>query len=316
MPDVVTMGETLAVFDATITGPMRYATSYERHSGGAETNVAVGLLRLGCSAGWISRLGDDEFGRFILNLMRGEGVDVSRVTLDKINPTGLFFRQQNTIGESTNFYYRKYSAASFLSEKDIDTEYIKQAKVFHATGITAAISESCRKALEKAMTIAKTHGVTVSFDPNLRLKLWTIAEARETLTRLMHLADIVMPGVEECQHLFQTESTDKIYEILSSYGVHTAIIKLGAQGAVGYTGSERISSPGFKVEKVVDPFGAGDGFAAGFLAGWMQGLPLSECLRNANAVGAIAVTVKGNIEAYPTSRELTNFITKQCEITR
>lgn len=316
MPDVITMGETLAVFDASSQGPMRYVSAYERHSGGAETNVAVGITRLGFTTGWISRLGDDEFGRFILYLMRGEGVDVTRVKLDSDNPTGVFFRQRNEIGESINYYYRKYSAASFLSEEDVDEDYIKQAKIFHATGITAALSESCRAALEKAMIIAKKNGLTVSFDPNLRLKLWSIKEARHTLTRLMHFADIVMPGLEECKHLFGTEDVEKVHEILTSYGVRTSIIKLGAEGAVGFDGCQCVASPGFPVKKVVDPFGAGDGFAAGFLAGRLSNKPFDDCLRIANAVGAIAVTVKGNIEAYPTMRELNNFLSKHVEINR
>lgn len=316
MPEVVTLGETMAVFDGITTGPLRYISTYERHSGGAETNVAVGVVRLGHSAGWISRLGDDEFGKFILNFFRGEGVDVSQVKMDPYNPTGIFFRQQNEVGESKNFYYRKGSAASFLSVEDLDEAYIKQAKYLHVTGITPALSPSCCETVEKAMEIARKNGVRVSFDPNLRLKLWSKDEAKKTLLRLMVLADIVLPGIDECQILFDTTNDEEIFKIISSFGADTVVIKLGPEGAVGFKGGEKVVAPGFPVKRVVDPFGAGDAFAAGFLAGQLKNWSFKESLTLANAVGALAVTVKGNVEAMPTLEEAQRFIQGKQDVNR
>ncbi|MDK2986759.1 MAG: 2-dehydro-3-deoxygluconokinase, partial [Clostridia bacterium] len=170
MPEVVTLGETMVVFDGVRKGPLRYVETYERHSGGAETNVAVALIRLGHSAGWISRVGDDEFGEYIISFFRGEGVDTSQVKIDPENPTGIFFRQRWENGENENFYYRKGSAASLLGPEDIDEEYISRAKYLHVTGITPALSSSCFAAVEKAVQVAKENKVKVSFDPNIRLK--------------------------------------------------------------------------------------------------------------------------------------------------
>ncbi|MEW6624668.1 MAG: sugar kinase [Bacillota bacterium] len=315
LPDLVTIGETMVVFDGSKPGPLSYIESYERHTGGAETTVAVGVVRLGHTAGWISRLGNDEFGKYVLKTFRGEGLDVSQVQLDNYNPTGIFFRQRQANGEIKNFYYRKGSAASCMGPQDIKEEYIKQAKYLHVTGITPALSESCRKAVEYAMKVAKNNGVKVSFDPNLRLKLWTKEDAQKTLLELMRLADIVLPGIEECRVLFGTDKVDTLFERITAMGPDTVVIKTGSDGAVGLQKDERVEVPGFRV-KIVDPFGAGDAFAAGFLAGQLKGWNLKKSMVLANALGAMAVTVNGNVEALPTLEEAQMFISGQDGINR
>lgn len=315
MPELVTLGETMAVFDGIYSRPLRYVSTYTMHTGGAETNVAVGVVRLGHSAGWISRLGDDEFGKYIFNFFRGEGLDLSQVKIDPENPTGIFFRQRKPNGENKNFYYRKGSAASFLSPEDIDENYIKNAKWLHVTGITPALSESCCKAVEKAMSVAKENGVIVSFDPNLRLKLWTEEEARKTLLKLMCMADIVLPGIDECMILFGTDDIEVLHKKITELGPSKVIFKLGTKGAIGFEGNEKVVAPGFKV-KVVDSFGAGDAFAAGFIAAQLKGWNLERTLTLANALGAIAVTVEGNIESLPTLEEAQMFINGQEAINR
>jgi 2-dehydro-3-deoxygluconokinase len=317
MPDVVTLGETMVVFDGMKHGPLRYVDNYERHTGGAETNVAVGLVRLGHTAGWISRVGKDEFGKYILSFYRGEGVDMSQVIVDPDNPTGIFFRQRLENGESKNFYYRKGSAASFLSPNDLNEEYISHAKFLHVTGITPALSGTCHDTIIHAMQIARKNGVKVSYDPNIRMKLWPSKEkAINTLLSLMQYADIILPGLEECQVLFDTDNINEIISQIESYGVETVVIKLGDNGAVAKRGDEFVEVPGINVPIVVDAFGAGDAFCAGFLAGQLKGYNLKETLDLANTTGAISVTIKGNVEALPTLQEVELFLNGNAEANR
>ena len=148
MPDVVTIGEMMVQFNPITTGPLRHVAYFEKHAAGAEANFAVGMVRIGFSAGFISRVGDDEFGKYILTVLKGEGVDVSRVTVDREAPTGIFFVQRGfpIPGRSSVTYYRKGSAASRLSTRDLDHEYVKGSRLFHITGITPALSETCREA--------------------------------------------------------------------------------------------------------------------------------------------------------------------------
>ena len=317
MPEVVTLGETMVVFDGVRTGPLRYVETYERHSGGAETNVAVALIRLGHSAGWISRVGDDEFGRYIISFFRGEGVDTSQVKIDPQNPTGVFFRQRWESGENENFYYRKGSAASLLTPEDVDEEYISQAKYLHVTGITPALSSSCLATVEKVLRVAKAKGVKVSFDPNIRLKLWPSEEAAaKTLLKLLEYSDLFFPGIDECEILFDTTNLNHIFSKVEALGVETTVVKLGTKGAVARQGNEQVKADSFQVATVSDTFGAGDAFAAGFLAGQLKGWSLREAVVFANAAGALAVTVKGNVEAFPTFKQVEMFIKGQKKINR
>ena len=173
MPEVVTIGETMVVFDSTSAGPLRYANAFTCHTGGAETNVAVGVVRMGHSAGWISRVGKDEFGRKIINTFRGEGVDVSRVEMDPAHNTGIFFRESVGNGEYRNTHYRKTSAFSVISPDMLDEEYIRSAKYLMISGITLAVNPAAAATARRAMEIAKEAGVKICFDPNLRLKMWS-----------------------------------------------------------------------------------------------------------------------------------------------
>lgn len=307
VPEVVTLGETCVVFEGTCTGLLRYVSSYERHLGGAETNVAVGVVRLGHSAGWISRVGEDEFGHYIISFIRGEGIDVSQVKMDREHPTGLFVRQRSGVGGGQNFNYRKHSAASFLSIEDIDEGYISQARILHVTGITPALSPSCREAVIYAMKLARKHGVKVSLDPNIRLKMWSENEARETITEMLKYTDFLFPGTEECNLLFGSAELDDVFRKVESLGVQLVVIKLGANGAVARTNAEEAAVEGIRVP-VIDSFAAGDAFAAGFLAGYLNGWKLGDSLVYANAVGALKVTERGNVEAFPTREQVEQFL--------
>lgn len=308
MPEVVTLGETMVLFIPRTVGALRQAAQFDRSIGGAESNVAIGLARLGHTSGWISRLGDDEFGHYIISVIRGEGVDTSRVIWDSENPTAVFFRERREEGPIRVFYYRHGSAASRLSPDDIDPDYIAGAKVLHVTGITLAISASCREAVFRAISIARKAGVAVSFDPNIRLKLWDRDTARDTILRLLSRVDIFLPGLEEAEILVGPGKAEDLARKFVELGAGLVVLKLGPDGCLVASEGYLQHVPGFSVKRVVDPVGAGDGFAAGFLAGWLRGWEPVACGRLANACGALATQVIGDIEGLPTQEEVDAFM--------
>ncbi|NGQ95946.1 sugar kinase [Brevibacillus sp. SYP-B805] len=297
--DVVTLGETMVLFHPAADGPLRYVHQFEKTIGGAESNVAIGLARLGAKVSWISRLGDDEFGLYVRNFIRGEGVDTSGVVFDPRHPTAVFFKERQPGRETRVYYYRKGSAASFMTPDDLDETLIAQARFLHLTGITPALSASCLATVERAIALARRHGLTITFDPNIRLKLWTAGQARETLTALAARCDIVLPGLEEGELLTGERTPEGIAQRLLTGETKAVVIKLGERGAFYATADGQEYVPGFPVAQVVDPIGAGDGFAAGLLFGLIRGWSYREAVRLGNRIGAYAVTVKGDVEGYP-----------------
>lgn len=317
MPEVITIGETMVVFDSVSAGPLRYSNQFTCRTGGAETNVAVGVVRLGHSAGWISRVGKDEFGRKIIQTFRGEGVDVSHVEMDPSRPTGIFFRENAGNGEFRNTYYRNTSAFSVISPEFLDEDYIRSAKYLMVSGITLAVNPEAAATAKRAMEIAREAGVNICFDPNLRLKMWSAEQARETMESLWPMVDIALPGVDEGKILFGLDQPDEIAAHLQrAYDISTVVVKVGADGAIGYQNGEKVVSPGFHSSHVVDAFGAGDSFCAGVLCGFLNEWPLARTLRFANAVGCMVVSAPGNIEAIPYEEQVIAFLEGREGITR
>lgn len=314
--DVITLGESMVLFNPESEGHLRYVNSFSKDIAGAESNVAIALSRLGHQTGWFSKLGDDEFGRYINMSIRGEGVDVSRVKLDSERNTGLLFKERYLGDDPNVYYYRKNSAASSLCADDLDEEYIKSAKIIHLTGITPAISESAREMVFKAIDIAKQNGVKVSFDPNIRLKLWKLEEAKEVLLKIAAKSDIVLPGVSEGEMLLGTNVPEEIADKFLKLGCGIVAVKLGKNGCLIANSQEKVYVKGYPIEKVIDSVGAGDGFAAGILSGIIRGLSLKECGELGNGVGAMATLVKGDMEGYPLYSQLMEFIGRVKHIDR
>lgn len=314
--DVLTFGETMVLFNPEFTGPLRYVTSFRKSIAGAESNVAIGLARLGHKVGWFSKLGDDEFGRYILSVIRGEGVDVSRVAIDAERNTGLLFKERFAHVNPNVYYYRKNSAASNLLVDEIDLEYIKKAKILHITGITLALSNQCREVVFKCIEIAKEYGVLISFDPNIRRKLWKLEEAVPVLLEVAKQADIILPGIDEGEQLLGLNDPEEIAMKFLDMGCKVVAVKLGKDGCYVANKQESHYIKGFSVEKVEDTVGAGDGFAAGFLSGVIRNIELKECGQYANGVGAMATLVSGDMEGLPTLSQLFEFIGKQKFIDR
>ncbi|TAK22859.1 MAG: sugar kinase [Chloroflexota bacterium] len=305
--DVVTFGETMVLLAAVESGPLRFANTFTRHAAGTESNVAIGLARLGHSAAWFSRLGDDEFGQHITTVVRGEGVDTSHVIVDPDAPTGIVFKEKRELGARKVIYYRRGSAASRLSPADLDPDFIGQARILHLTGVTLALSESARSAVFAAASMARERGVTVTFDPNMRLRLWSREEAVRVMRDLLPLCDIALPGHDEATMLTGVDDPDRAADAIGSLGPSIVALKLGAEGALVVSPNERVRVPGVHLERIIDPVGAGDGFAAGFLAGQIRGWDLARSAQLGNTVGAFAMTVVGDTEGLPTAHDIEEF---------
>ncbi|WP_223594443.1 sugar kinase [Neobacillus bataviensis] len=314
--DVVSIGESMILFTPESKGLMRYASHFSSKVAGAETNTLIGLSRLGHCTGWISRVGRDEFGAALLAAVRAEGVNIDHVKQDSDAPTGIYFKELVNEDIARIYYYRKHSAASRISPGDLQEDYIRKAKYLYLTGITPALSESCEKTVFRSIELAKKSNVKIVFDPNLRRKLWEEEKARKTLLTIAALADIVLPGISEGQFLFDKAGYEDIAEEFLKLGASVVVVKLGERGAYFSTRHEAQLVPGYKVSRVVDPVGAGDGFAAGFLSGLLDGAPIKEAVLKGNAVGAVVTTVNGDIEGLPDRDLLASFIQQGEDVSR
>lgn len=314
--EVLTLGETMVLFNPESSGPLRYVYNFSKSIGGAESNIAIALSRLGHEVGWFSKLGKDEFGRYINNIIRSEGVDVSRVKFAQEESTAIVFKERFG-GEDPNvYYYRKNSAATKFSVEDLDMEYIKKAKIIHITGITPALSESLKEVVFKVLEVAKENGITISFDPNIRLKLWPIEEAKPVLLKIAGMSDIILPGVSEGEMLLGTSDEKEIAKRFLEMGCKLVAVKLGPEGCYVADKEAGVYAEGYKVKNPVDTVGAGDGFAAGFLSGVLRKLSILECGQLGNGAGAMATLVQGDMEGYPYMDQLLAFMNKKKNIDR
>src|SRR5918998_2074165 len=305
MPRVVTAGETMVLGVPARPGRLRHAARLELKVGGAESNVAIALSRLGISAGWVSFLGGDEPGQLVLDRIRGEGVDTSRVRRLQDHPTGLYLREQ--VGVATRvYYYRGNSAASAMAEEAFDPGYLEGVEFLHLTGITPALSEECRRFVLWAAEEAGESGTRLSFDVNNRSKLWSPQEARAFAQELLPRVDLFFAGDEEARALWGRDDEEFLRE-LAGMGPQEIVLKKGGEGSVAVLRNEVLEQPAFPVEEV-DPIGAGDAFAAGYLAGNLWGLDPEQRLRVANAMGALGVATLGDYEGLPNSDELWAFL--------
>ncbi|MCY8582638.1 sugar kinase [Bacillus haynesii] len=307
--DVMTFGESMAMFYANETGGLHEASSYSKALAGAETNVAVGLSRLGFRVGWMSKVGADSLGTFILNELKKEGVDISEVKRTADRQTGILLKSKVESGDPDVTYYRSGSAASTMSIDDYPAEYFKQAKHMHVTGIPPALSREMRGFARHAVHQMKKDGKTISFDPNLRFQLWPDQQTMvHTINEIAAQADWFLPGINEGKLLTGCNSPEDIAKYYVMQGVKVIVIKLGKEGAYYRTPEKEGYVPGYQVEKVVDTVGAGDGFAVGMISGLLDGLPLEEAVQRANAIGALAVMAPGDMDGLPSRDQLKAFM--------
>lgn len=315
MTEVVTIGETMVLLMANDGRPLRSARSFTRSVAGSESNVAIGLARLGHRSGWIGRVGDDPFGHSVLDALRGEGVDVSRAVVDADAPTGVLIRDQHPERRIRVLYYRNQSAGSRLSTDDIDADYIGGARVVHLSGITLGLSPESRDAVAYAAATARERGVAVSFDPNLRLRLWPAAQAAAAMVPIVAQSDIVQVGLEEGQLLTGRSGQDAVASWFLEHGAGLVTVKRGANGSWATDGRTTWESEPFRVQ-TVDPVGAGDAFVAGFLAAWLRDADVAESLRQGNAVGAMAVQLSGDVEGLPYCSDVKGLVDPDGDVDR
>jgi len=304
--DVITLGETMVSFAAHEPGALDAAATFTKIVAGAETNVGVGLARLGLTVAWLSRLGNDSFASFIRRSLEAEGLDCSAVATDTTRPTGFMLKSRALEGQDPVVeYFRRGSAASALSLADFDAARFLSARHLHVTGITPALSAGCAELVEHAMKAMRTAGRSISFDPNLRPRLWPRREVMaEHLNRLAGLADWVLPGIAEGRTLTGLETPEDIAAFYLERGARAVVIKLGAEGAYWRSadGSGRV--PGVKVERIVDTVGAGDAFASGVISGRLQGLDWPTAVARGNWAGAKVIQVVGDMDGLPRRAEL------------
>ena len=297
-PEVVSMGEPMAEFCATGAGRLGQVDLFRRGWGGDTSNFAVAVARLGGRAGYLCRVGDDEFGRSFMELWRREGVDASRVVVDPQAPTAVYFISLTEDMEHDFTYYRAGSAASRYSVGDLDGEYVRGARVLHSSGISLAVSQSLREAVFEAVNLCKAGGGLFSFDPNFRPKLWPINTARAVMEYAFREADIVLSSIEDLALLYGERDHVRGAERFQGLGAGVAVIKLGGEGCYVAGDGEAFRAPGFDVD-VVDTTGSGDAFDAAFIVGMLEGWDLERTAAFANAVGALTATAHGAVAPIP-----------------
>jgi len=294
---VVTLGESLGLLVASRIGRLELVPTMDLGFGGAESNVAIGLARLGAPATWMGRLGDDALGRLIERQLRAEGVNAA-TTQDPTAPTALMLKERPASGSSAVTYYRAGSAGSRLAPEHLDVARIREARILHITGITAALGAGPRAALDAAIDAAIDGGTIVSFDVNHRSRLWSHATAAFAYREIAARADVVFAGDDEAELLTGEREPAAQAAAIIELGPTQAIVKLGAEGAYALADGHAMEQPAFPVH-AVDTVGAGDAFVAGYLAELLAGASLNERLRTAAACGAIACTAPGDWEAAP-----------------
>ena len=307
-PRVVTAGETMLLGVPARPGLLRHATGLELKIGGAESNVAIALSRLGVPSGWASFLGDDEAGQLVLDRVRAEGVDTSRVRRLEGQPTGLYLRD-SAGGKVRVHYYRSGSAASRMAPGAFDPGYLEGAEFLHLTGITPALSEACADFVLWAAREARSRGVRVSFDVNHRSKLWSAERARDFAEKLLPDLDLLFVGDDEAEALWGAGGEAFARGLAADHPSEAVevVLKEGSRGSAALVGGRFIREPGFGVDEV-DPIGAGDAHVAGYLAGSLWGLDAGGRLRIANAMGAYSVMTLGDYEGLPDRGEVRGFI--------
>jgi fructokinase len=322
MPQVVALGELLIDFVPTVSGvTLIEAPAFKKAPGGAPANVAAALAKLGVSSGFVGKVGDDAFGRFLAQTLQDVGVDTQALCFSTRARTALAFVSLRADGEREFMFYRHPSADMLFEPDEVDADYIRSARAFHF-GSISLIGEPSRSATLRAVEAARGAGLLVSYDPNLRLDLWAgPTEAREGMRLGWPFADVIKVSEEELAFLAGLEPGE--LNTLADLGelnhpdLRLLVVTLGREGCRYVTHSFSGTVPGFAV-KAVDTTGAGDGFVAGLLKGLLRNpeaendeASLRGICRYANAVGALTTTSRGAIPALPTASRVEQFVSSR-----
>lgn len=292
-PAILALGEPMIEFNQTEPGKPNYLQGF----GGDTSNAIIACARQGATCGYITRLGDDEFGRAFLDLWQREGVDTTGVSIDAVAHTAVYFVTHGESGHSFS-YLRRDSAASRMTSAHLPAGLIRNARFLHVSGISQAISHSARDTVAAAIALARDVGVKVSYDTNLRLKLWPLETARAVITATIAQSDYLLPSLEDLQAVSGLEVPDAILDWCFAHGATNVVLKCGRAGCVAATPSQRTPIAGQKVN-AVDATGAGDCFDGAFLARLDAGDDLVVAARYANAAAALTTTGFGAVAPLP-----------------
>lgn len=306
--DLLTFGESMVSLRSA--GPLSAGGSLAMHVAGAESNVAVGVARLGHSVTWAGAVGADPHGEYILRQLRSEGIG-TQCRVDGSRSTGVMFLEQRTADVTRAFYYRAGSAGSTVSRDDVDRALASGPRVLHLTGITPALSPEARKAFEYAAERAAADGVVVSLDVNYRSRLWSRDEARAVLVPVARHADILIASDDELDLVASAalggdasdDAETALAAALLEQGVGEVVVKRGAAGAGVHTAAGRFEAPAVTVTSI-DTVGAGDAFTAGYLSALLDGEDVAGRLQRGAVMGAFAVSTAGDWEGLPSRAEL------------
>lgn len=294
-PEVVTLGEAMRLLVADPGTALRRATTFRASIAGSESNVAIGLSRLGHRARWLSRVGADAAGEAILAALRAEAVDTSSVEIDPLRPTGLLMRDSHPTRPIDVQYYRQGSAASALSPEYLRQVGLGGARLVHVSGITAMLSDSAQKATEEFFELARAAGATISFDPNVRHKLGEPERWRSVVGPLLRQADLVFAGADELALLGAVTP--------SELPARAVVVKHPDHSAEVVTAEGRWRQPTVAAT-VTDPVGAGDALVAGYLSAWLRGAEPEAALRSGMASAGLVVGAVSDVEGLPNRSEL------------
>ncbi|MFG3119370.1 sugar kinase [Streptomyces sp. NPDC048197] len=322
-PDVLTFGETMVALRGS--GPLKLGGTMQVSVAGAESNVAIGLARLGHAVSWAGAVGDDEAGQLVLRTLRAEGVGVSGATVDPGAPTGLLMFEPRLPDVTRVHYYRAGSAGSRLTAHAVEAAFeAAPPRILHLTGITPALGPAALAASRHGLELAHRDGSLICLDVNFRGRLWTAEDAAAVLRQWIPFVDVLIASDDELPlclpegahgvegpgaRTADGAGAGRVAALaeraapLLEQGVAEVVAKLGTDGAAVFTGEEPLHRPATPV-RAVDAVGAGDAFVAGYLSALLDGAGPAERLERAVTTGAFAVASHGDWEGAPTRAEL------------
>ncbi|GIV16627.1 MAG: carbohydrate kinase [Armatimonadota bacterium] len=309
MPHVLSLGELLVevmrpAVDQPLDEPGQFVGPFPS---GAPAIFIDAVARLGVSCGFIGVVGDDPFGKCVLRRLKGDGVDTRHIRVVSHRTTGIAFVSYRSDGSRQFLFHLPQSAAALLSPEDVREDYLHDVRALHITGSALSISESAREACYRAIRLCKQRGALVSFDPNIRPELLGLEVVRMLCEPVLQSCDVLLPSGAEATMLTGDADEETACRNLVARGVPIVVLKRGAKGCVVFTDQHRVEIPAYPVTEV-DPTGAGDAFAGGFVVAMLRGMSVTEAARFASAIGALAVTQQGPMEGLPTLEQMESFL--------
>ena len=308
--DIVAIGEAMVEFNQTSRADGR---AYLQGFGGDTSNALIAAARQGARCAYITKLGDDEFGRMCLGLWNEEGIDTEGVGIDPSAPTGIYFVRHGKDGHTFS-YLRTGSAASRMQPADVPAPLIERARYLHVSGISQAISASAADSVYYAINIARAAGVKVAYDPNLRLNLWPLDRARTVILATIPLTDYFLPSLDDVRLLSGLDDPIAIVEWCHRQGARTVILKLGNAGSWISADGDRTPVAAFPVD-AIDATGAGDCFDGSLLARLSAGHDVISAAKWASAAAALATTGYGAVAPLPTAERVARFVASSARVT-